>query len=88
MRKAPENWADIGTVMSNFDDSIEAGKVEQLKAGGCVGGYSGWNFHGQVWFEEGQFHIAVYRHGSHRRTFSGDDLRDLMQDICDEYGRE
>lgn len=88
MRTPPENLAEIGTMMSNFDYEIDAAKVEQLKAGDCVGTYTAWNFVGLVWFEEGQFHIAVQRYGKHRRTFSGDSLEDLMRDVCDEYGSE
>lgn len=81
----PENCENIGDVMTNFDHSIDADIAERLKSGG-VAGYPGLNFHGIVWFSDGQYHCAVKVYRDHVGTISADTCEDLMYVVSEEFG--
>lgn len=85
-----ETMAELELGMSNFDGSIDTGLAEALKEkpGQVFGRHAGWNFNGRVYFHGGKFHEEVWVYGSPRATFSADNLRDLMEDVCSEYGRD
>ena len=71
--------------MSNFDHTIDKGMDEDLR-NGMRSIHAGWNFHGDVWFESGQFHEAVRQYHAHVDTVSANSLTELMQDINERYG--
>jgi len=71
--------------MSNCDGAIDAGMENDLR-NGMRSSHAGWNFWGDVWFDDGQFHEAVRQYHSHVTTISADSLRELMDDVNSEYG--
>jgi len=87
--RLPEQFHDIDEVMSNFDHTVEPGAEQRLREEECFGGYSGWNFHGYVWFdrESQQFACEIWQYNAYRQTILADTLEVLMENCCDEYGR-
>jgi hypothetical protein len=79
-------YIDLG--MSNFDHSIDDGFAEALQAEPALiyGTHAAWNFHGRVWFADGQFHEEVWVYHEIRDRFSAATLEDLMKLVNDEYG--
>jgi len=73
--------------MSNCDHSIDEGLEEALEEGGLCQ-YSGWNFCGYVWFEDGQYTCQVWCHKSPMEEISADTLEELMENVSSEYGHE
>lgn len=87
MRRMPEGLEPIEQEMSNCDHSIDEGMDGALRAGG-VGEHSAWDFHGDVWFEDGQFHEEVWVYKEYRETSSADTLEQLMTEVNAEYGSD
>lgn len=74
--------------MSNFDCVIDDGMEDALRTGGCYGKHSAWNFNGDVWFQDGQFHEWIWVYGSPRALVSASTLRELMQKANWRYGSQ
>lgn len=69
---------NIGEVMS-WRYTIPAGIEERLRSGTCYGEHSGGPYYGQfVWFEDGEFHVAVWRRKQWWETVHGKVLLDLL----------
>jgi len=83
-----ENREYIGEVMTNFDHSIDNDIAEQLKDTNFYAGYSAWDFHGSVWFENGEYHCQIKRYGNHIDTISNEDLQGIMNEASEKYGYE
>ena len=79
---------EINLGMSNGDGSIDDGFAEALKEapGEVFGNHYGWNFCGNVYFKDGQFHEEVYIYRVLQEMISAGTLEDLMTDVCDKYG--
>ena len=75
-------------VMSNFDHEINKDIEVRLKNEKVYSGYPGWNFHGEVWYEQNQFHCEVWVYGSIKEVISEDTLEELMESVSDKYGCE
>lgn len=86
MKQADLSLPNIGTVMSNFDREIDTALAEQLRSGDCVGEYTGWNFFGYVWFEDGEFYCMVKQYQAHAATLSAQTLEELMEDVSARFG--
>ncbi len=71
--------------MSNCFQTIDDGMEDDLR-NGMRSAHAGWHFHGEVWFEDGQFHEAVRQYHNHVDTKSADSLEELMNDVNDAYG--
>ena len=69
-----QGWRYEGVVMSNCGREIEPDGEEKLRSGKFYAHYSAWNFHGQVWFYDGEFHCHVNRYRSHIATVSAKSL--------------
>ena len=86
MKTLPEGLSCIGIVMSSFDHEIEGGAEERLKKGGCFGGYPGWDFYGEVWWEEDQFYCQIKQYSYHTATLSAATLQGIMEQACERFG--
>jgi hypothetical protein len=86
MLRMPDSLTKIDEHMSNFDHSIDAGMGKRLREGGTRSEHSAWDFHGDVWFADGQFHEEVRTYHTYRGTFSAPTLSELMDAVNDEYG--
>lgn len=85
----PEGWRELSdTVMSNFDHQIDGAVEDALQRGGCYSSHTGWNFCGDVWFEQGEWHEQVFRYHQAQGTYSATTLHELMHDVNDIYGWE
>lgn len=88
--RIPEHFTEIegeeDHVMSNFDHTINEEIAAQLKESPIYAGYSGWNFHGKVWFQDGQYHCEVRTYGSYNETHSDESLEEIMTSVSSEYG--
>lgn len=82
LRKLPEE------VYSNFDHTFTPGVLEQLEKGGCRAYHAAWNFIGWVYKDGGRWKNAIMVYGSHRTTFDGDTAKDVIEQACDQFGRE
>ncbi|KKM76449.1 hypothetical protein LCGC14_1380100 [marine sediment metagenome] len=74
--------------MTNFDHSIPNGLEEQLKQGDCWCNHTAWDFRGNVWYENGMFHEAVYCYHSFQAEYQSDTLEELMVVVNDEHGAD
>ncbi len=76
--------------INNFDNSIDNGLEEELisNEGKVYGIHSGANFSGIVYYKDKKFHEDVYRFRDLVKTISSDNLRELMIDVCNEFGYE
>lgn len=90
METMTEQMEEIDLGMTNFDGTIDDGFAEALmeRPGEVFGRHAGWNFNGQVYFKDGQFHEEVWVYGSPRQTISAPTLPELMEAVCAEYGHE
>jgi hypothetical protein len=82
----PDGLTEIDAHMSNFDHSIDDGMEQRLREGGTCSEHSGWDFHGDVWFADDQFHEEVFTYHVYRETFSAPTLGELMELVDDQYG--
>ena len=88
MKTLPEGLIDLGACMSNFDHAFESDKLDKVKAGGHSCGYAGWEFWGDVWYEDGKFHCQVKRYHQHIDTITAPTPAELMVNVSDKYGYE
>jgi len=80
---------NIGVVMTNFDHTIDKELEEKLKSTPkTVAEYSAWDFHGQVFFKDGQFHCAVSQYKSFQKLVSAETLEEIMETCSGLYGSE
>lgn len=86
MKTVPDTYYDIGSIMSNYDHEIEDGAEERLKKEKVFGGYAGWNFWGEVWFEAGKFYCVVEVYKRQVATKTGNSLNEIMEKVGDEFG--
>ena len=77
-----------GTIMSNYDHSIDADIKKILSTQRAHSGYPGWNFHARVWYEGNEWNAEVWQYGSYIETVSADELEDLKSAICEKYGSD
>lgn len=78
----------VGTIMSNFDNSIENWAEEKLKNEKVYGKYPGWHFCGRVWYENDKFHCEVWQYGYPIEIVSANNLEQIMKNVSNEYGWE
>ena len=83
---APQDWADVGEVMTNFDHSVEPWAEDKLRSGEFVGHYPAWGFHAEVWWDGDQFNAAVRRYHVHVATVHASHLRGLMVECSERFG--
>lgn len=74
--------------MSNFDHVIDEGMEEELKESPKLGNYAGWNFHGDVFYWNNQFHCIVMVYHSLREVISANTLSEIMEEVSEKYGYE
>lgn len=85
----PDDYAGIGTGMSNFDHTVYDGVEDRLRSERVFCLYAGWNFNGHVWLNaEGSFSCQVWVYGSPVATVQAETLADLMREVSDEWGWE
>ena len=78
----PENFA------SNFDRKINREVAGMLTAGRHFANYPAWEWHGTVWYADGQFHCQVMRYHQHVDTVSAETPEELQQVVSDKWGWE
>ena len=75
-------------VMSNFDHTIDDAAERLLKQNKVYSGYPAWNFHGDVWFEDGKFYCEIWQYHNHVNTVEASTLQEIMDTCCEFYGGE
>lgn len=77
-------------VMSNLDHTINKKIESMLKESEIWAPYHAWNFHGQVWWnrEKNQWSCAVRRFRAHIKTINAETLKEIMEELSNEYGSE
>lgn len=89
MEDRPEELENAGEeVMSNFDHEINPEIVKKLREGGYYADYPGWNFHGQVWYDNGKWKCAIRRYCAHVETIVADTLEEIMGQASQKYGHD
>jgi hypothetical protein len=79
-------WELLDDGPSNFDHQVPDGLEDQLKSGEFYCDYPAWDFHANVWYENGQFHAYCRRYHRHVGTYSADTIRELMKICSDSHG--
>ncbi len=76
--------------MSNFDHSIDEDLEEKLKANNLYADYTGWNFHGTIYWDKQKkkFVCEVRQYHSWIDTIKADTLQGIMDEVCAKYGDE
>lgn len=88
-KRIPKDFTDSGfVVMTNLDHTIDEKVSEEIKNKNLFAQYSGWNFCGYVWWENDKWYCEVWCYHNHQKTFSGETLQDIMDDVSSEYGNE
>ena len=75
-------------ICSNSDHEINYDVVKALmeNSGKMMSCYPGWNFYGNVYYRDNQFHCEVWVHGSVSETISEDTFEELKFEVCLKYG--
>lgn len=88
MKAVPENYTRHEEyLMSNFDGEVSKDVQGDIKGSKKFAEYSGWNFHGKVWYD-GKWNCEVWTYGNHKETVSEDSLEEIMETVSDKYGRD
>lgn len=76
--------------VSNADSPgwIDKGCEQALTSEPVYCSHAGLNFHGYCWFENGKFHEEVWRFNEPVASYSGDTLREVVDQVCAEFGGE
>lgn len=83
------NLQNIGVIISNISrPPIQESAEETIKQPNVFGEHCGYNFHGIVWFEDGQYHEEVCMYKMVRGTYHADTLEELVQEVNSKYGVE
>lgn len=87
--RIPDDFSDTDdTVMSNFDGVINSDIAEAIKGKPLYAQYTGWNFCGNVWWQNNVWCCEVFCYDSWRETFVSETLDGIMSDVCEKYGCE
>jgi len=86
--KLPEDFEyyDGEDIMSNFDNIIVEETAKAIKGKKLYSSYPGWNFCGDVWYQDNQWHCDVWCYGSCNDSVSADTLEELKEKICKRNG--
>lgn len=90
MFKTRPEGNEIGTVMTNFDHTIDQEIADQLFTNGGFAGYAGWNFRGKVWWaaDLDRWACEVWQYHVHIDTICEPTLSELMDTVSTKYGGE
>lgn len=89
MKKVPDSYIEYPEeIMSNFDHKIELDIVDHIKGKLLFSGYPGWDFYGDVWFEDNKWHCQVKSYSTHVATYSSENIEDLKEQVCSNHGYE
>lgn len=84
---AVDEKEDVGTVMTNADNSVDEDVVRQLKGHPeRVGGYPGWDFYAHVWHEDGKWRARVKSFRVVVGWYEADSPRALMRAVSNDWG--
>ncbi len=83
-----DNAQEISLGMSNDDGSIDDGLSEILQSEPCrvYGSHCAWDHCGRVWWDGEQFCEQVWCYGSVVGALCAPTLRELMNDVNEQYG--
>jgi hypothetical protein len=80
-----EEWPE--TLMTNFDHTIDRVVEAQLRKREHFAQYSGWEFCGYVWLEEGdRWACEVWRYNTPREVVRAETLEAIMDEVSNKYG--
>lgn len=90
IRKPPDDFvlAHEDNQITNFDHTVSYGLEDLLRSGKIYCYHTAWEFHGDVWFEDGLFHERVNRYHVAVAHHEAPTLQELMQIVNDEHGWE
>lgn len=84
--RIPVGYTEYDELMSNIDGNINKDVADVLKTEPYFGQYSGWNFCGYVWFQDGKWHCEVWCHKFYNETISEETLEGIMKSVSNSYG--
>ena len=86
--RIPSTWNKfgVGTILTNFDHSIDYDVKKRLDKGRCWAAYAGWDFYGYVWKHSKGYSCEIWTYKEYNKTFHALDLQSLMDDVSEEYG--
>ncbi len=86
MLTIPEDYTEYPKeVMTNFDHTIDKKVAKLLKKEKLYAQYSGWDFHGNVWFNN-KWYCMIKCYCVHRETIEADTLEEIMTMVSKKYG--
>jgi len=86
--KLPEDFEyyDGEDIMSNFDHCIIEKTANAIKGEKLYSKYPGWNFCGDVWYQDNQWNCDVWCYGICNDSVVADTLEELKEKICKRNG--
>lgn len=88
MKTHPTDYDYVGTVMTNFDHSIDEDLAKKLKRRKWYSQYAAWDFCGYVWWDRKtkDWNCEVWSYHVHRETVSANSLQEIMDKVSEDYG--
>jgi hypothetical protein len=86
LTNAPLDREESELGMSNYNHTIDEGFEEALRSLKYIGRHAAWDFNGLVWFDGEKFNEEVWQYHIPVKVVQADSLRDLMDDVNDEFG--
>lgn len=84
--REPEGLEETEFNYSNFDHEMPSQADKVLRDGKHYMEHHAWDHCGMIWFADGKFHERVMRYRAHVATISADSLREVIDQVNDEYG--
>ena len=81
-----EGRVSIGAVATNYDHTVNADIARRLTEEFAYAQYSGWNFCGDVIYENGHYRCQVWRCHTIIDDVSAETVEELMVIISEKYG--
>jgi len=79
-----EEWPNA--VMTNFDHTIDNEVAGILMEKPFYAQYSGWNFCGYVWWDDGMWACEVMQYNATMEVVRAETLDEVMEIVSDRYG--
>ncbi len=90
MKHIPEDFTEYNgeTIMSNCDGIVIQETVDAIKDKKFYSGYPAWDFYGEVWYQDKQWHCQIKCYMIYQETISADTPEELMIAVSSKYGSE
>jgi hypothetical protein len=87
--RIPDHFTEFPEeIMSNLDRTIDFNVASAIIEKPLYAQYSGYDFCGYVWWEQGEWYCEVWQHKQYKDTFKNHVLGGIMLQVSEEYGSD